>query len=96
VELELIESTLDYYLDDESQRVLDETKELLNTRLESEAATAVVGSKARASLMQRAAEERASLLQQIKHSTAIMFSCFTSTKVRRKKVAPAASAKPVR
>ena len=89
-----MESTLDYYLDDESQRVLDETKELLNTRLECEAATAVVGSKARAALLQRAAEERATLLQQIKHSTAMMFKSFTSTQVRRKKIAAPTSAKP--
>lgn len=89
VELLLIESSLDYYWCDESQRVMDECKERMENRLESEAAVAAVGAKARAAILEQAKSDRNHMLQQMKQSTSMMYASFTSTLIRKKKNAAA-------
>ena len=87
VELEFLQSTLDYYLDDESEAVLEQCRSVVLARLESEADAATNSSQQSEAVVERAAAERAQVLQQTKQSTAMMFSCFTSTQVRKKKFA---------
>jgi hypothetical protein len=85
LELEFISLTLDYYLTDAAQAAFDLAKEALTQRLTSEAAELAAGATARQALLQAAGDSRTHALQQMQQATACMFSCFTSTQVRRKK-----------
>ena len=99
LELELIESTLDYYLDDESSQCFDDAKNLLIERLDHAAfefansnGAGVRGTSKSANVkssqfIENADRDRQQHRQVWKQNTATMWTCFQSIKIRKKKEA---------
>jgi len=83
LEVEFIESTLDYYMTDDSIQSFDICKQRLEESMESAAEVeADEDGVSAGTILQRASDARASLLQQLKASTSLMYACFGPVKKR--------------
>lgn len=84
LELEFLQQRLDYYLTTDAQASFDAARELLQGRMEAEAAE-IGGRDAREALLAAAEQAQSVALKQLSASTAVMFSSFTTTQVKRKR-----------
>jgi hypothetical protein len=84
VELEFIESTLNYYIDDESAQSFETAKAALETRMAAEAEIAF-GDERAEEILDEAATARQKAIDAVKNSTTLMFTCFTSVKLKKKR-----------
>jgi hypothetical protein len=86
LELEFLQDSLDYYVTSDAGAAFDGARDALQARLEAEANELVgQGGRLHEDILAAAEQVQAAALAQVKAATSVMFSCFTSTQIRRKR-----------